>query len=144
MDGAFEAFVSDATLQTLCGPQPVWQAQRARPVRGLNADAMRTLGCVPWVLKHHSARKPKQALLRAICIGRDVDSLAAIVLGMIGGREGLRIGEGADSDRNSEEKLKADGCSGIPLLMLQQLEAAEYTVETARAFGAWGDATQSP
>jgi ADP-ribosylglycohydrolase len=130
MDTAYESFVSDADLETLCGQQPVWQApQRPRTVRGLNADAMRTLGCVLWLLKHHDTGKPMQSLMRSLCIGGDVDSLAALVLGMVGGREGLRIGE-ASGD-------------GLPLFMLQQLEAAEYIVETASKFGAWVDATQS-
>ena len=50
-----------------------------------------------------------------------METLAAITVGMVGGREGLGFGE--------------DG--GLPLFMLQKLEAAEYIVEVATAFEAW-------
>ena len=54
-------------------------------------------------------------------VGGDVDSLAALCLAMVGGREGLRFGE--------------EG--GVPMFLLQQVEGVEYLLETAEAFRKW-------
>eukprot|EP00931_Biecheleriopsis_adriatica_P092269 TRINITY_DN66090_c0_g1_i1.p1 TRINITY_DN66090_c0_g1~~TRINITY_DN66090_c0_g1_i1.p1 ORF type:complete len:520 (+),score=110.84 TRINITY_DN66090_c0_g1_i1:82-1641(+) len=128
LTSSFEDFMTDDTLTGLCGPQPVWRGPddsepdgMPRMVRGLGADAQRTLGCVLYLLKHHSEGKPLETLLRSLYIGGDVDSLAALCLAMVGGREGLRIGQP----------------NGLPTYMLQHLEAAEYLTGTADAFEEW-------
>jgi len=128
LDASYEAFLSDETVACLCGPQPVWRGPSGaepdgmpRMVRGLNADAQRTLGCVLYLLKHHQPGRPLETLLRSLYIGGDVDSLAALCLAMVGGREGLRFGD--------------EG--GVPMYMLQKLEAAEYIAETADNFERW-------
>jgi len=115
--------LTEEHLTVLCGPQPIWKGPHPRLVRGLNADAQRTAGCVLYLLKHHVGGRPLQTLLRSLYVGGDVDSLAALCLAMVGGREGLRIGE--------------EGGEGLPLYMLQEVEGAEYLVDVADAFGKW-------
>jgi len=124
----FEDFLADATIEALCGSQPVWQGPAGDPpdgmprmVRGLDADAQRTLGCVLYLLKHHKEGMALQTLLRCLYIGGDVDSLGALCLAMVGGREGLHFGEPC----------------GLPVSMLQHLESAEYIVQTANEFELW-------
>ena len=56
--------------------------------------------------------------IRSLRIGGDVDSIAAIVMGIVGAREGLRFGQPG----------------GIPMFMIEDLEAVEYIVQTADAF----------
>eukprot|EP00401_Gymnodinium_catenatum_P080264 CAMPEP_0117596608 /NCGR_PEP_ID=MMETSP0784-20121206/74406_1 /TAXON_ID=39447 /ORGANISM="" /LENGTH=144 /DNA_ID=CAMNT_0005398907 /DNA_START=1 /DNA_END=431 /DNA_ORIENTATION=+ len=61
-------FLAADALETLCGPQPIWRTAaeggtRPRRVTGLEADAMRTAGCVLWLLKHHVAGQPLDTLL---------------------------------------------------------------------------------
>jgi len=125
---SFESFLADSTVEALCGSQPVWRGptgdapdRMPRMVRGLNADAQRTLGCVVYLLKHHREGHALKTLLRSLYIGGDVDSLAALCLAMIGGRDGLDFGKP----------------EGLPLFMLQHLESAEYVIETADAFEIW-------
>ena len=67
-------------------------------------------GCVLYLIKHYTEGDPAESLLRSVYVGGDVDSLAAIVLGMIGGRDGLKIG---------------DSSGGIPQKLLSELESAE-------------------
>merc|ERR1712224_48238 len=78
---SYEDFMSADALACLCGPQPVWRGPEdsnpdgmPRKVRGLGADAQRTLGCVLYLLKHHCGGKPLETLLRSLYIGGDVDS----------------------------------------------------------------------
>lgn len=132
LDAGYQDFMADSTLICLCGPQPVWQGKEVKPldgsprlVRGLGADAQRTLGCVLYMLKHHVAGMQLQTLLRCVCVGGDVDSLAALCLAMVGGREGLRF--------------DAPGVppGGLPMYMLKQLEAAEYLTQVASEFDIW-------
>jgi len=96
-------------------------------VRGLNADSMRTLGCVLYLLKHHTEGQPMQILLRSVYVGGDVDSLAALCLAMVGARDGLRFGENG----------------GIPLFMLEELEAVEYLTGLAGDFGRWAESIKA-
>eukprot|EP00746_Dinoflagellata_sp_MGD_P022875 gnl/MRDRNA2_/MRDRNA2_153553_c0_seq1.p1 gnl/MRDRNA2_/MRDRNA2_153553_c0~~gnl/MRDRNA2_/MRDRNA2_153553_c0_seq1.p1 ORF type:complete len:441 (-),score=72.60 gnl/MRDRNA2_/MRDRNA2_153553_c0_seq1:432-1754(-) len=100
----------------LCGPQPI----RTTPVRcGLDSDAMRTAGCVLYAIKWH--RGPMDALTAAIDVGGDVDSTAALILGLVGGSDGLQF-----------------GCEkGLPWWMLEELEGVEYLISKANAFERW-------
>ena len=65
-----------------------------------------------------------ETLLRSVYVGGDVDSLAALTMAMVGAREGLRFGE----------------AGGLPLFVLEELEAVEYLVGTAETFGRWATA----
>eukprot|EP00927_Polykrikos_kofoidii_P024985 TRINITY_DN22557_c1_g1_i1.p1 TRINITY_DN22557_c1_g1~~TRINITY_DN22557_c1_g1_i1.p1 ORF type:complete len:671 (-),score=106.16 TRINITY_DN22557_c1_g1_i1:472-2484(-) len=128
LDKRYEDFMSDASLESLCGPQPVWRGPKGDPpdgmprmVRGLNADAQRTLGCVLYLLKYHTEGASLETLRRCLCIGGDVDSLAALCLAVVGAREGLRFGEPG----------------GIPVHFLQKLESVEYIADTAQNFERW-------
>lgn len=130
----FEDFLADATVESLCGPQPVWRGpsgsnpdSKPRMVRGLDADAQRTLGCVLYLLKHHREGHTLETLLRSLYIGGDVDSLGALCMAAVGGREGLNFGE----------------ANGLPLFLLQHLESAEYIVQTADTFEAWAATRQA-
>ena len=60
-------------------------------------------------------------LTAAIDIGGDVDSSAALVLGAIGGSEGLALGTPA----------------GIPWWMVEEVEGVEYLVTRAQVFEQW-------
>eukprot|EP00928_Gymnodinium_smaydae_P005345 TRINITY_DN11825_c0_g1_i1.p1 TRINITY_DN11825_c0_g1~~TRINITY_DN11825_c0_g1_i1.p1 ORF type:complete len:606 (-),score=66.17 TRINITY_DN11825_c0_g1_i1:268-2064(-) len=128
LDSTYESFMSEATLVKLCGTQPIWRGPDGNPpdhnprlVQILNADAQRTLGCVAYLLRHHREGQAMETVLRSLYIGGDVDSSAALCLAMVGGREGLRVGQPG----------------GVPPFLLQHLEAAEYVAETAKAFEAW-------
>ena len=108
-------------LEALCGPQPIpWATQmRGSPVRGLDSSAMHTVGVVLYLLKWHQG--PLDALRAAMWVGGDVDSVGALVLGLVGGRGGLGFG--------SEW--------GLPLWMVDRLEDMEGLVRLADAFGVW-------
>ena len=108
----------------LCGPQPkrtdiIGSGKPPSHRCGLDSDAMRTAGCVLYILKWH--RGPMDGLTAAIDIGGDVDSSAALVLGAIGGSEGLALGTPV----------------GIPWWMVEEVEGVEYLVTRAQAFEKW-------
>lgn len=73
-------------FERLVGPQPA-VLNETLVFEGLNVDAMRTAGTMLYILKH--SESTFEAFRRAILIGGDVDSLAAIVTGIMGGRFGL-------------------------------------------------------
>jgi len=119
-------WIADDVLEVLCGPQPIWKSEseggtRPRRVTGLDADAMRTAGCVLWLLKHHVAGRPLDTLLWSMYVGGDVDSLAALCIAMVGAKEGLRFGQPG----------------GLPMHMIEMVESVEYLVDTADSFGQW-------
>jgi len=133
LNSSYESFMTEETLVCLCGPQPIWRGPDGSPpdcmprmVRGLNADAQRTFGCVLYLLKHHNEGMIMETLLRSVCIGGDVDSLAALCLSMIGGREGLHFGTP----------------TGLPMYLLRELESVEYIVETAKRFEQWARSSE--
>lgn len=77
--------LSEEEYIRLVGPQPIYGF--SPPRTGLGVDAMRTAGTMLYICKH--SKTAFEALKRAICIGGDVDSLAALVTGLMGGRYGL-------------------------------------------------------
>jgi len=127
--GSYESLYPKSTIETLCGAQPIWSKAEGKPreVSGLGADAMRTAGCVVYLLKWHREGAVMETLLRSLYIGGDVDSLASICLGIIGGREGLRFGENG----------------GLPTYLLEGLEGAEYLSQVASDFGTWVNANDA-
>lgn len=97
--------------EVLCGPQPLTSPFTGAQFYGLNSDSMRTAGCVLYLLKWH--RDTFESLKESIRMGGDVDSLAAIVVGILGGKYGL--GE-------------------LPEWLFEPLEDKAYLHETARRF----------
>ena len=77
--------LDESHYEFLCGPQPL---PNFSGVYGLPADSMRTGASVLYVLKHSS--DAMSGLRNSIYIGGDVDSLASICTGILGGRHGLK------------------------------------------------------
>jgi len=80
---------------------------------------MRTVGVVLYLLRWH--RGPLDVLKASIDMGGDVDSVAALCLGILGASCGLRFGE--------------EG--GLSWSLLEELEGVEYLVAAAKAFSEW-------
>lgn len=122
-----------SVLRLLCGPQPcphAWAvaggADGRSPIHGLWTDAMRTAAVVLYLLKFH--RGPLDVLLASIDVGGDVDSIAALCLGVVGGSAGLRLGEPG----------------GLPWFLVEELEGVEYLTGRAKAFEAWLETQHLP
>lgn len=94
---------------------------------GLQSDSMHTIVCVLYLLKYH--RTPFDTLKACIQIGGDVDSLASICLGIVGGRFGLRLGE--------------DYFGGLPLWLVDPLEGVVYLQDVAKKFKHWYENQQN-
>lgn len=77
--------LSEEAFTFLVGPQPI--PGFSPPRTGLGCDAMRTAGTMLYILKH--SKSAFEGFCTAIQIGGDVDSLAALVTGIMGGRYGL-------------------------------------------------------
>jgi ADP-ribosylglycohydrolase len=110
VDQLTDGFVSN-DYQLLVGPQPITSFMDLQPIVGLNSDAMRTAGTVLYLLKH--CKTSLEALKRSMLIGGDVDSLAAIVVGIMAGKAGLE---------------------DIPPYMFENLEGVEYLKKNAHSF----------
>lgn len=80
-------FRLDTDFELIIGTQPIMSFMTDSNIYGLNSDSMRTAGMALYLLKH--CRSSMEALRRSIRIGGDVDSLAAVVVGIIGARYGL-------------------------------------------------------
>ena len=108
----------------LCGPQPCPEAgcyagaDGKSPMHGLWTDSMRTAAVVCYILKFH--RGLQGALLTSVDVGGDVDSVAALTAGIIGGSVGLDFGDG-----------------GVPWKFLEELEGVEYLMARAAEFEQW-------
>jgi ADP-ribosylglycohydrolase len=76
-------------IEDLCGPQPLGKFSQIKghEVRGLDCDAMHTVGCVLYLLKFY--RDHTDLLISAMRIGGDVDTVAALALGIAAGRDGV-------------------------------------------------------
>ena len=120
-----ERSMPPAVHALLCGPQPLsnkhvpGQPLLKREMHGIDSDAMRTAAVVLYVVRWHDG--PRDALRASIDLGGDVDSIAALALGLVGGSAGLQFGEDA----------------GLPWELLEGLEGAEYLASVARRFSAW-------
>lgn len=77
--------LSEEDFSFLVGPQPI--PGFLPPRTGLGCDAMRTAGTMLYILKH--SKSAFEGFCTAIRTGGDVDSLAALVTGIMGGRYGL-------------------------------------------------------
>ena len=112
-----ERSMPPAVHALLCGPQPL--SKHGRQMHGIDSDAMRTAAVVLYVVRWHDG--PRDALRASIDLGGDVDSIAALALGLVGGSAGLRFGE----------------AGGLPWELLEGLEGAEYLASVAQRFSAW-------
>ncbi|HEY5234645.1 MAG TPA: ADP-ribosylglycohydrolase family protein [Rhabdochlamydiaceae bacterium] len=79
--------LSEEDYKFLVCPAPFDSFMTKEPIMGLNSDSMRTAGTMLYIVKH--SQSSFEALKRSILTGGDVDSLAAIVMGVVGGRLGL-------------------------------------------------------
>lgn len=112
--------------ELLCGPQPCPPADGigagedgSSKMHGLWSDAMRTAAVVLYLLKHH--RGPLDILRASVDIGGDVDSIAALCLGVVGGSVGLDFGEP----------------HGLPWFLLEEVEGVEYLHARGKKFEEW-------
>jgi len=115
-----------ATHELLCGPQPCPPADGigagedgSSKMHGLWSDAMRTSALVLYLLKHHQG--PLDILRASVDIGGDVDSIAALCLGVVGGSSGLGFGEPG----------------GLPWFLLEEVEGVEYLHARGKRFEEW-------
>ena len=76
--------IGEAPSTSYCkmiGEQPITSFMTGKPIVGLNSDSMRTAGTALYLVKH--CNSAFEGFKRSIEIGGDVDSLAAIVVGML-------------------------------------------------------------
>ncbi|MDJ1492362.1 ADP-ribosylglycohydrolase family protein [Cytophagaceae bacterium DM2B3-1] len=73
--------------QILCGPQPIQPPRFLPGIKGVPSDAMLTVGCILYILKH--INDTFAGLRFAINLGGDVDSVASVCTGILAGRYGL-------------------------------------------------------
>jgi ADP-ribosylglycohydrolase len=100
--------LTDSDFALLCGPQPLEKPEFLSGICGLSSNSMYTLICVLYVLKHSFSSF--EGLKSSILIGGDVDSLAAIVTGILGAKYGL---------------------DSVPYFMLEEVEGKAYLEEIA-------------
>eukprot|EP00038_Savillea_parva_P014740 m.217170 g.217170 ORF g.217170 m.217170 type:complete len:406 (+) comp28963_c0_seq1:164-1381(+) len=126
-----------AAYALLCGPQPHPIAARFKvrggadgraPMHGLWTDAMRTAGVVMYLVRYH--RGPADVLQAAVDIGGDVDSIAALCLGMV-------LAGPCDGERVFGDVDGGEGTGVLPWVLLDELEGAEYLVDVAERYEAW-------
>ena len=154
------ANMPDDVHALLCGPQPIPSMRAvlsgdapgvAGELRGLPADALRTLGSVLYVVKW--ARGAADALTASVDLGGDVDSVAALSLGIVAGAEiggGLRFGVDVDGDHRraarggAVEAEEGDEPRLLPWSLLEELEGVEYLVRQAKMFESGFVKVQAP
>ena len=106
------SILAETDYEILLGPQPIPNFMKeGQTIRGLNSDAMRTAGAVLYILKHTNSAF--EALKGSIYMGGDVDSLAALTVGLSAGRYGI---------------------SDIPQTLFDGLENSKYVIEVAKTF----------
>lgn len=79
--------ISETQYSTLCGPQPIIKPYYPEGITGLPSDAMYTTISALYILKH--SHSTFEGFKQAIYLGGDVDSLASIITGILGGVYGL-------------------------------------------------------
>ncbi len=78
--------LSEEEFRILCGPQPI-PYFKYRTVIGLPNSAIRVAGATLYIVKQ--SPDAFSGLIKAIGLGGDVDSIASICTGILGGRYGL-------------------------------------------------------
>ena len=103
--------LSEKGFKILCGSQPVEVPYFLAGIKGVPSDSKYTTGSVLFILKN--SKTAMDALRQSIYLGGDVDSLASICTGIMGGRFGLE---------------------SLPKFMLENVEGAAYLKTIAKAF----------
>lgn len=103
--------LNEADFEILCGKQPIEKPYFLDGICGLPSDSKFTAGCVLYILKW--AKNPFDALKKSVRMGGDVDSLAAITTGILGGKYGL---------------------DSLPKFMIERIESKSYLKEVAVNF----------
>ena len=103
--------LSDKDFVKLCGNQPIEKPYFLPGIKGVPSDSKYTTGCVLYILKH--SVDALDALKKSVYLGGDVDSLASITTGIMGGYLGL---------------------DSIPNFMKDNVEAKDYLIEVACKF----------
>lgn len=103
--------LQEVDFETLCGPQPIQPPYFLDGIKGVPSDSKFTAGCVLYVLKW--GNNAFDCLKKAIRLGGDVDSVAALTTGIMGGRIGL---------------------DSLPSEFLDQVEGKAYLLEIASRF----------
>ena len=79
--------LTEQNYTSLCGPQPIVKPWFPEGIKGLPSDAMYTAIAAVYILKH--CKNTFDGFKEAIRLGGDVDSIAAIVTGILAGKYGL-------------------------------------------------------
>jgi len=103
--------LKEKDFKILCGAQPIEPPYFLAGIKGVPSDSKYTTGSVLFILKN--SKTAMDALRLSIYLGGDVDSLASICTGIMGGRFGLE---------------------SLPKFMLENVEGAAYLKTIAKAF----------
>jgi len=79
--------LTENDFSILCGSQPIEKPYFLDGINGVPSDSKYTAGCVLYVLKE--CNDAVDALRKSIYLGGDVDSIASITTGIMGGYSGL-------------------------------------------------------
>lgn len=79
--------LEESDFVTLCGSQPIEKPYFLSGIKGMPSDSKFTTGSVLYVLK--TCTDAMDALKKSIYLGGDVDSIASITTGIMGGSIGL-------------------------------------------------------
>lgn len=127
-------------IKELCGSdEPIeWASKhKGSPVTGLDSDAMRTVGCVLYLLKYHQSHI--DTLLSSVRIGGDVDSLASITMGLVCGRFGVTFHPVKSTQDIQVMKTSITNTNALPEFFIYELEGVEYILEVAEEFSRYLD-----
>jgi ADP-ribosylglycohydrolase len=103
--------LAEVDFETLCGPQPLPKKEFLEGLFGLPSNSMFTAICALYIIKH--SFDAFDALKKSIFIGGDVDSLAAITVGITAGKFGI---------------------NSIPKFMIDNVEGKEYLMQISENF----------
>ena len=98
-------------FECLCGQQPIQAPYFLSGINGVPSDSKYTTGAVLYVLKQ--SINAFDALLKAVWLGGDVDSIASITTGIMAGK---------------------DGIESLPPFMLDRVEGTAYLLALAKSF----------
>lgn len=79
--------LTEADFAVLCGPQPILAPYFLPGIRGVPSDSKYTTGCILYVLRESGSAF--DALQKSVKLGGDVDSVAAVTVGILAGKHGL-------------------------------------------------------
>ncbi len=109
-------FLKEKDFEYLCGPQPLKKAEFIEGLYGLPSNAMYTAITALYLIKHSNSAF--DGLKNSINIGGDVDSLAAIVVGILAGKYGI---------------------DSLPQYMINNVEGVNYLKEISKEFNTYAE-----